>query len=284
MIRRSLRRAAVVLALLLPTPIVAVPAGLNIHIIAGCDGDSMVGTWMIKNYATQTVTRNITRWYENNGFSSVDYNYPITVVGGQDMPLGCTAWYGDNTGRQSFSLGPPAPLPAPHPNPPKPPAPPPPKPYPENDPTFHYVGSNGFSRGGGGTGLTQDRAVILSFPGVKDLVIDTSFRQANDPLSRSWYISHIGGATSPTTVNDIPPGFIVRSTGENYFSTRDPKVFHVKIPIISMDNDWFQMTMYCGPPAHAPCSVGMKVWVKMKPKGPNPTSPFGSFGDQPLTH
>ena len=74
----------------------------------------------------------------------------------------------------------------------------------------------------------------------------------------------------------------MRSTGENYFSIRDPKVFHVKIPIISMDNDWFQI-MYCGPPAHAPCSVGMKVWVKMKPKGPNPTSPFGSFGVQPLT-
>jgi hypothetical protein len=166
--------------------------------------------------------------------------------------------------------------------PPAPPAPPPP--YPDSDPTFHYLGERSFSRGAGGTALTESPWWVILFPGADDLVIDYGYRQENDAVAKGWFVSHIGEAYSPTTVRDIPAGFLVRTEGNNNFSFRDPR--QIKRP--GTDVDAFQITMYCGPPAHYSCSVGLKVWVKMKPKssitGPPPASPSGVISAVANTH
>lgn len=61
-----------------------------------------------------------------------------------------------------------------------------------------------------------------------------------------------GGATSPTTAADVPPGMELRTSGRVYWSVRDPK----------LRGDQFSIHTYCGPPGNSwegGCNVRVDV-------------------------
>jgi hypothetical protein len=231
---------------------------------------------MIKNNTNQTISRNMTRWYENNGASSIDYKYPVTVGAGEDQFLGCSAWYRGNVGHQSSSLGvggssgpPPAPA-QPAPVAPQPPPPPPNNVITFYDPRFRYLGRMGFSRPGGGTARTDAFQWNITLD--SGMGIDTDYHQANEKRGPRFNCT-IGNASSPLTIDQIPAGFYIYMSGENYASIREPTVTN-KTSIATFGpfsggvefGPVFQMILYCGPPAHAPCEVDVDVWVVQRPE------------------
>lgn len=266
--------ASMIAGMLLTAPTVAVAQDLWIHVVSGCVGDGTANSWMIKNTTDHTISRNITQFYENDGVSSVNYKYPVTVGAREDQFLGCSAWSLDHVGRQSFSLGvsggPPPPPTPPARVAPTPPPPPPPNVITFYDPRFRYLGRMGFSRPGGGTARTDAFQWDITLdPGME---IDTDYHQANEKRGPRFNTT-IGNASSPLTINQIPAGFYIFMGGENYASIREPIVTKktvtattLGIASASASTPIFQMVLYCGPPAYAPCEVDVDVWVVQRPK------------------
>jgi hypothetical protein len=93
-----------------------------------------------------------------------------------------------------------------------------------------------------GAASAWNRDDACSIPNVERL--DTGFRQNN-------FICCGGGATSPTTTANIPPGIELQVTGGHYWSVANPRIV----------GNHFLLHTYCGPePAPGPgCNVSVDV-------------------------
>lgn len=83
----------------------------------------------------------------------------------------------------------------------------------------------GESPSGGGNFEKRESCVI---PDIGRL--DRSYHQGN-------FACCGGGATSPSTSANVPPGIELRTSGGHYWSVREPAI----------DSDNFSLTIYCGP-------------------------------------
>jgi hypothetical protein len=117
---------------------------------------------------------------------------------------------------------------------------------------------------GSGADTVTVEAQFIPDPGY---TIDTDYHQ---PAPVKFAGGDRDSASSPLTVNDIPPGVFLQPGGGWYWSIQGPLKLYVNVNDFGPDGKpkayTFSARLYCGPePSGGPgCNANMDVWVKQK--------------------
>lgn len=120
--------------------------------------------------------------------------------------------------------------------------------------------------------MEQGRTALHECLLPQDLVLDTRFRQKT-------FVCCGGEHSSPTRAKDMPPGILLRTSGEHYWAVSHPEVQHSA----GFDEQGrplrkFVIWLYCGPsnrPNGRGCSVKVEVFAKVRDARSNRDRPKG---------